>query len=52
MESWGPTDDMTLIMNVLHRMEAQLLEIGENVIRVRRLLEDENGEEEEDQSEP
>src|SRR5439155_1120645 len=39
VESWEPTDDMTLIMQVLHRMEAQLFDIGENVIRVRTLLE-------------
>jgi hypothetical protein len=53
VESWEPTDDMTLIMKVLHRMEAQLFDIGENVVRVRALLEDEDGEEEEEaQPEP
>jgi hypothetical protein len=53
MDAWEPFDDATLIMQVLHRMEAQLLDIGENVVQVRALLEDEDGEEEEeDQPEP
>ena len=53
MDAREPFDDATLIMQVLHRMEAQLLDIGENVVQVRALLEDEDGEEEEeDQPEP
>jgi hypothetical protein len=38
-----PFDDTTLIMEAL-------LEIGENARRIRRLLEDEDGEEEEEES--
>jgi hypothetical protein len=41
MVAWEPSDDMTLIMQVLHRVDAQLLDIGEHVVRVRSLLEDE-----------
>jgi hypothetical protein len=53
VETWEPFDDATLMMQVLQRMEAQLLDIGENVVHVRALLEDEDGEEEEeDQPEP
>jgi hypothetical protein len=53
VEPWEPTDDLTLIMEVLQRIEANLGEIGDHVVRVRSLLEEEDGEEEEENhSEP
>jgi hypothetical protein len=52
VQEWQRSD-ATLIMELLARLDAHVLEIGEHVVHIRTLLEEENGEEEEeDHSEP
>jgi hypothetical protein len=48
MEPWVPSDDATLIMGVLMEMDARLEELGEHIVAIRRLLEDDEEEAEED----
>jgi hypothetical protein len=44
--------DATLIMEMLARIDADVLEIGEHVVRIRSLLEEDDGEEEEEEDHP
>ena len=51
MQEWRQ-DDATLILEVLARLDEHVLEVGRGVIRIQALLEDENGEEEEEEDRP
>ena len=46
VERWEPADDLSLIIGTLMKVSAQLDEIGEHVVAIRSLLEDEDDEEE------
>jgi hypothetical protein len=46
--AWEPSDDLTLIMRVLMSMDTKLDELGEHVVAIRRLLENDEEEAEED----
>jgi len=48
MEPWEPVDDFTTIMNTLMNLDARLAEVAGNVDAIRRLLEDADEEEEEE----
>jgi hypothetical protein len=47
MEQWESTDDLTLIMKTLMTMDAKLDVIGEYVVGIWNILEDDEEEEEE-----
>ena len=51
MEEWTP-EDATLILELLARIDEHVLEVGEQVIRVRSLLEEDDGQEEEEEDQP
>jgi hypothetical protein len=51
MEESTP-EDATLILEVLARIDEHVLEVGEQVIRVRSLLEEDDGQEEEEEDQP
>jgi hypothetical protein len=45
VEPWQPDDDLTTIMGALMRIDAALGDVAEDVVAIRRLLEDEDEEE-------
>ena len=47
MEPWEPSDDLTLIIRTLMDVNAKLDELGEHVVAIRSLLENDEEEEEE-----
>ncbi len=51
VEEWRRSD-ATLILEVLARLDEHVLEVGRHVVRIRSLLEDEDGEEEEEEDNP
>jgi hypothetical protein len=48
MAAWPPEDDFTPLMIALMNIDARLEAVGENVIVIRKVLEGDDGEEEQD----